>query len=114
MGRMIRKKKKGDQVKNEKKERIVFITFCMISGLNSTCHFYNFHILPPFFSPFFFCLLLFIHSYIDVSTKGFELDDLNVILNSKKLDTIVVPKVQSPSDLQFVDHMINLVASGES
>ncbi|KAI8878800.1 beta subunit of citrate lyase [Backusella circina FSU 941] len=42
--------------------------------------------------------------------SGYELDDLNVILHSKRLQAIVVPKVQSAKDIQFVSRMIDSVA----
>ncbi|KAI8328246.1 Pyruvate/Phosphoenolpyruvate kinase-like domain-containing protein [Chlamydoabsidia padenii] len=41
---------------------------------------------------------------------GHELDDLNVILHSKRLQAIVIPKVQSAKDVQFVSSMIDAVA----
>ncbi|KAI8099536.1 Pyruvate/Phosphoenolpyruvate kinase-like domain-containing protein [Halteromyces radiatus] len=37
-------------------------------------------------------------------------DDLNVILHSKRLQAIVIPKVQSAKDIQFVSRMIDAVA----
>ncbi|KAI8967402.1 Pyruvate/Phosphoenolpyruvate kinase-like domain-containing protein [Mycotypha africana] len=42
--------------------------------------------------------------------SGYELDDLNVILHSKRLQAIVIPKVQSAKDIQFVSRMIDSVA----
>ncbi|KAI8083998.1 Pyruvate/Phosphoenolpyruvate kinase-like domain-containing protein [Gilbertella persicaria] len=39
-----------------------------------------------------------------------ELDDLNVILHSNRLQAIVIPKVQSAKDIQFVSRMIDSVA----
>ncbi|KAI8388151.1 Pyruvate/Phosphoenolpyruvate kinase-like domain-containing protein, partial [Radiomyces spectabilis] len=42
--------------------------------------------------------------------SGEELDDLNVILHSKRLQAIVIPKVQSAKDIQFVSRMIDAVA----
>ncbi|KAI9263436.1 Pyruvate/Phosphoenolpyruvate kinase-like domain-containing protein [Phascolomyces articulosus] len=41
---------------------------------------------------------------------GLELDDLNVILHSKRLQAIVIPKVQSAKDIHFVSQMIDAVA----
>ncbi|CAG8497650.1 8989_t:CDS:10 [Paraglomus occultum] len=42
--------------------------------------------------------------------SGLELDDLNVILRSTHLQAIVIPKVQSAKDIQFVSRMIDSVA----
>jgi citrate lyase subunit beta-like protein len=38
------------------------------------------------------------------------LDDLNVVLHSKRLQAIVIPKVQNAKDIQFVSRMIDSVA----
>ncbi|KAI7866723.1 Pyruvate/Phosphoenolpyruvate kinase-like domain-containing protein [Spinellus fusiger] len=45
---------------------------------------------------------------INAVGSGLELDDLN--LHSKRLQTIVIPKVQSAKDIQFVSRMIDVVA----
>ncbi|ORY97979.1 Pyruvate/Phosphoenolpyruvate kinase-like domain-containing protein [Syncephalastrum racemosum] len=42
--------------------------------------------------------------------SGLELDDLNVILRSKRLQAIVIPKVQSAKDIHFVSRMIDSIA----
>ncbi|KAI9015538.1 Pyruvate/Phosphoenolpyruvate kinase-like domain-containing protein [Hyaloraphidium curvatum] len=42
--------------------------------------------------------------------SGLEVDDLSVILRSKNLRAIVIPKVQSASDVLFVARMIDAVA----
>ncbi|CEG63041.1 hypothetical protein RMATCC62417_00253 [Rhizopus microsporus] len=42
--------------------------------------------------------------------SGHELDDLNVILHSKRLQAIIIPKVQGAKDIQFVSRMIDSVA----
>ncbi|GAA5811433.1 hypothetical protein MFLAVUS_004870 [Mucor flavus] len=47
---------------------------------------------------------------INAVGSGYELDDLNVILHSKRLQAIVIPKVQSAKDIQFVSRMIDSVA----
>ncbi|KAI9218081.1 Pyruvate/Phosphoenolpyruvate kinase-like domain-containing protein [Blastocladiella britannica] len=47
---------------------------------------------------------------INAIGSGLELDDLNVILRSPRLQCIVIPKVSSVADVQFVDRMIDLVA----
>ncbi|KAG0165809.1 hypothetical protein DFQ28_003299 [Apophysomyces sp. BC1034] len=47
---------------------------------------------------------------INAVGSGHELDDLNVILHSKRLQAIVIPKVQSAKDIQFVSRMIDSVA----
>ncbi|CAO3599988.1 unnamed protein product [Absidia cylindrospora] len=47
---------------------------------------------------------------INAIGSGHELDDLNVILHSKRLQAIVIPKVQSAKDVQFVSRMIDAVA----
>ncbi|KAI7889962.1 Pyruvate/Phosphoenolpyruvate kinase-like domain-containing protein [Mucor mucedo] len=47
---------------------------------------------------------------INAVGSGHELDDLNVILLSKRLQAIVIPKVQSAKDIQFVSRMIDSVA----
>ncbi|KAL0084888.1 Pyruvate/Phosphoenolpyruvate kinase-like domain-containing protein [Phycomyces blakesleeanus] len=47
---------------------------------------------------------------INAIGSGLELDDLNVILHSKRLQAIVIPKVQSAKDIQFVSRMIDSVA----
>ncbi|KAI8994954.1 Pyruvate/Phosphoenolpyruvate kinase-like domain-containing protein [Pilobolus umbonatus] len=47
---------------------------------------------------------------INAVGSGYELDDLNVILHSRRLQAIVIPKVQSAKDIQFVSRMIDSVA----
>ncbi|KAI8068373.1 Pyruvate/Phosphoenolpyruvate kinase-like domain-containing protein [Gongronella butleri] len=47
---------------------------------------------------------------IDALEVSYELDDLNVILHSKRLQAIVIPKVQDARDIQFVSKMIDAVA----
>ncbi|ORX82894.1 beta subunit of citrate lyase [Basidiobolus meristosporus CBS 931.73] len=47
---------------------------------------------------------------INAIGSGLELDDLNVVLRSKRLEAIVIPKVQSAKDIQFVSQMIDTVA----
>ncbi|ORX56945.1 Phosphoenolpyruvate/pyruvate domain-containing protein [Hesseltinella vesiculosa] len=47
---------------------------------------------------------------INAVGSGFELDDLNVILHTKRLQAIVIPKVQDARDIQFVSKMIDAVA----
>ncbi|KAI8910870.1 Pyruvate/Phosphoenolpyruvate kinase-like domain-containing protein [Gorgonomyces haynaldii] len=42
--------------------------------------------------------------------SGLEVDDLSVILRSKKLSSIVIPKVSSQQDIEFVARMIQSVA----
>ncbi|KAG1040765.1 hypothetical protein G6F43_012220 [Rhizopus delemar] len=47
---------------------------------------------------------------INAVGSGHELDDLNVILHSRRLQAIIIPKVQSAKDIQFVSRMIDSVA----
>ncbi|KAI8576677.1 hypothetical protein K450DRAFT_255628 [Umbelopsis ramanniana AG] len=47
---------------------------------------------------------------INAVGSGLELDDLNVVLHTKRLQAIVIPKVQSAKDIQFVSRMIDSVA----
>ncbi|KAG9285931.1 hypothetical protein G9A89_013356 [Geosiphon pyriformis] len=47
---------------------------------------------------------------INAVGSGLDLDDLNVVLRSKHLQAIVIPKVQTPKDIQFVSRMIDSVA----
>ncbi|KAI9322516.1 Pyruvate/Phosphoenolpyruvate kinase-like domain-containing protein, partial [Dichotomocladium elegans] len=47
---------------------------------------------------------------INAIGSGLELDDLNVILHSKRLQAIVIPKVQTAKDINFVSRMIDSVA----
>ncbi|KAI8926805.1 Pyruvate/Phosphoenolpyruvate kinase-like domain-containing protein [Entophlyctis helioformis] len=42
--------------------------------------------------------------------SGLELDDLNVILRSRRLQALLIPKVNSAKDIAFVSHMIDSVA----
>ncbi|RIB15479.1 Pyruvate/Phosphoenolpyruvate kinase-like domain-containing protein, partial [Gigaspora rosea] len=51
---------------------------------------------------------------INAIGSGMELDDLNVILRSKNLESIVIPKVNSADDIKFVSRMIDLIAPDES
>ncbi|OMJ26993.1 Citrate lyase subunit beta-like protein, mitochondrial [Smittium culicis] len=43
--------------------------------------------------------------------SGYELDDLYAVLKSDKVSVLLIPKVESPSDLHFVTNVINTVAS---
>ncbi|KAG0227372.1 hypothetical protein BGW41_003845 [Actinomortierella wolfii] len=47
---------------------------------------------------------------INAVGSGLEFDDLNVVLRSSRLQAIVIPKVQSAKDIQFVSHMVDSVA----
>ncbi|RUS14534.1 hypothetical protein BC937DRAFT_93672 [Endogone sp. FLAS-F59071] len=47
---------------------------------------------------------------INAVGSGLEYDDLNVVLHSTRLQAIVIPKVQSAHDIQFVVRMIDSVA----
>ncbi|CAG8449632.1 1901_t:CDS:10 [Diversispora eburnea] len=51
---------------------------------------------------------------INAVGSGLELDDLNVMLQSKHLEGIVIPKVRSAKDIQFVSRMIDSVAPDEN
>ncbi|CAG8761090.1 14802_t:CDS:2, partial [Dentiscutata heterogama] len=51
---------------------------------------------------------------INAVGSGMELDDLNVMLRSKNLEGIVIPKVRSADDVKFVSRMIDLIAPDES
>ncbi|CAG8459857.1 8937_t:CDS:10 [Acaulospora morrowiae] len=51
---------------------------------------------------------------INAVGSGLELDDLNVILRAKHLEGIVIPKVRSPKDVQFVSRMIDSIAPKEN
>ncbi|RHZ70266.1 hypothetical protein Glove_273g7 [Diversispora epigaea] len=51
---------------------------------------------------------------INAVGSGLELDDLNVVLQSKHLEGIVIPKVRSAKDIQFVSRMIDSVAPDEN
>nr|KAJ3418819.1 hypothetical protein HK105_007803 [Polyrhizophydium stewartii] len=42
--------------------------------------------------------------------SGLELDDLNVVLRSRNLQALLIPKVNSPRDIHFVAHMIDSIA----
>ncbi|PVZ98509.1 hypothetical protein BB558_005485 [Smittium angustum] len=46
--------------------------------------------------------------------SGLELDDLQVILQSKNLKTILIPKVQSSNDINIVSNMIDTIAPKEN
>ncbi|CAG8506119.1 4895_t:CDS:10 [Ambispora leptoticha] len=48
---------------------------------------------------------------INAVGSGLDLDDLNVVLRSTRLQAIVIPKVQTPKDIQFVSRMIDSVAT---
>ncbi|OMJ25287.1 Citrate lyase subunit beta [Smittium culicis] len=43
--------------------------------------------------------------------SGYELDDLYTVLKSDKVSVLLIPKVESPSDLHFVTNIIDTVAS---
>ncbi|KAF9418486.1 hypothetical protein BGZ94_009688 [Podila epigama] len=47
---------------------------------------------------------------INAVGSGLEFDDLNVVLRSSRLQAIVIPKVQSAKDVQFVSRMVDSVA----
>ncbi|TPX36614.1 hypothetical protein SmJEL517_g01152 [Synchytrium microbalum] len=47
---------------------------------------------------------------INAVGSGLEIDDLNVVLRSPNLQAILVPKVQSARDVQFVTRMIDTIA----
>ncbi|KAF8975238.1 hypothetical protein BGZ46_009306, partial [Entomortierella lignicola] len=47
---------------------------------------------------------------INAVGSGLEFDDLNVVLRSSRLQAIVIPKVQSAKDIQFVCQMVDSVA----
>ncbi|KAF9162064.1 hypothetical protein DFQ26_003887 [Actinomortierella ambigua] len=47
---------------------------------------------------------------INAVGSGLEFDDLNVVLRSSRLQAIVIPKVQSAKDIQFVSRMVDSVA----
>ncbi|KAG0311505.1 hypothetical protein BGZ97_011826 [Linnemannia gamsii] len=47
---------------------------------------------------------------INAVGSGLEFDDLNVVLRSSRLQAIVIPKVQSAKDVQFVSQMVDSVA----
>ncbi|KAI8357506.1 Pyruvate/Phosphoenolpyruvate kinase-like domain-containing protein [Mortierella sp. GBAus27b] len=47
---------------------------------------------------------------INAVGSGLEFDDLSVVLRSSRLQAIVVPKVQSAKDVQFVSQMVDSVA----
>nr|CAG8504032.1 1633_t:CDS:10 [Entrophospora candida] len=47
---------------------------------------------------------------INAVGSGLELEDLNVVLRSKRLEGIVIPKVRSAKDVQFVSRMIDSIA----
>ncbi|GJJ70701.1 citrate lyase subunit beta-like protein [Entomortierella parvispora] len=47
---------------------------------------------------------------INAVGSGLEFDDLNVVLRSSRLQAIVIPKVQSAKDIQFVSQMVDSVA----
>ncbi|KAJ2897069.1 hypothetical protein IWW38_001832 [Coemansia aciculifera] len=46
--------------------------------------------------------------------SGLERDDLNVILQSEKLNSIMVPKVETPGDIEFVAKLIDELAAPSS
>ncbi|KCV68891.1 hypothetical protein H696_04309 [Fonticula alba] len=48
---------------------------------------------------------------INAVGSGLELDDLNVVLRSNRLDALVVPKVETAQDIHFVSRCIDLIAS---
>ncbi|KAI9105405.1 Pyruvate/Phosphoenolpyruvate kinase-like domain-containing protein [Phlyctochytrium arcticum] len=47
---------------------------------------------------------------INAVGSGLEVDDLNVVLRSKHLDALVVPKVQSAKEVEFISRMIDSIA----
>ncbi|KAJ1969846.1 hypothetical protein H4R34_006125 [Dimargaris verticillata] len=47
---------------------------------------------------------------INAVGSGLEFDDLNVILQSKRLQTILIPKVESAKDIDFVAKLIDVVS----
>ncbi|KAI8823749.1 Pyruvate/Phosphoenolpyruvate kinase-like domain-containing protein [Fimicolochytrium jonesii] len=47
---------------------------------------------------------------INAVGSGLEVDDLSVVLRSRHVGALVVPKVQSPKDLEFVSRMIDSIA----
>ncbi|KAI9209244.1 Pyruvate/Phosphoenolpyruvate kinase-like domain-containing protein [Polychytrium aggregatum] len=47
---------------------------------------------------------------INAVGSGLEIDDLNVVLRSKNLQALVIPKVQSARDVEFISRMIDSVA----
>ncbi|KAJ3281555.1 hypothetical protein HK104_011402 [Borealophlyctis nickersoniae] len=47
---------------------------------------------------------------INAVGSGLEIDDLNVVLRSRNLQALVVPKVQSAKELEFVSRMIDSIA----
>ncbi|RKP37785.1 Pyruvate/Phosphoenolpyruvate kinase-like domain-containing protein [Dimargaris cristalligena] len=51
---------------------------------------------------------------INAVGSGIEFDDLNVILQSPHLDTILIPKVQSARDIDFVCRLIELIGHERS
>ncbi|TPX57708.1 hypothetical protein PhCBS80983_g03619 [Powellomyces hirtus] len=51
---------------------------------------------------------------INAVGSGLEIDDLSVVLRSKYVDALVVPKVQSPKELEFVSRMIDSIAPESS
>ncbi|TPX69297.1 hypothetical protein SpCBS45565_g02544 [Spizellomyces sp. 'palustris'] len=51
---------------------------------------------------------------INAVGSGLEVDDLSVVLRSKYVDALVVPKVQSAKELEFVSRMIDSIAPESS
>ncbi|KAI9009514.1 Pyruvate/Phosphoenolpyruvate kinase-like domain-containing protein [Gaertneriomyces semiglobifer] len=51
---------------------------------------------------------------INAVGSGFEVDDLNVVLRSKHLEALVVPKVQSAKEVEFVSRMIDSITPDSS
>ncbi|KAJ1973678.1 hypothetical protein H4R35_003991 [Dimargaris xerosporica] len=47
---------------------------------------------------------------INAVGSGLEFDDLNVILQSKRLQTILIPKVESAKEIDFVAKLIDLIS----
>ncbi|PVZ96881.1 hypothetical protein BB558_007190 [Smittium angustum] len=45
--------------------------------------------------------------------SGHEVEDLKVVLQSDKVEVLLIPKVESPSDIHFVCNMIDLYATEE-
>ena len=47
---------------------------------------------------------------INAVGSGLEMDDLAVVLRSKYLQALLIPKVQSAKDIQFIARMIDSIA----
>ncbi|KAJ1961979.1 hypothetical protein GGI12_002935 [Dipsacomyces acuminosporus] len=51
---------------------------------------------------------------INAIGTGLELDDLNVVLRSDKLNTVLIPKVESAKDIHVVSHLIESIAPSQT